>query len=92
MSRERRQRGRGGRGKTKVRELQKGLLLKVKILPLLYSIRQEDVNSPSDIVIENEGSPRRISRIFKLLALEAKLDNFSIKNKIHVNEQVKFQL
>ena len=28
----------------------------------------------------------------KLLALEAKLDNFSIKNKIHVNEQVKFQL
>ena len=28
----------------------------------------------------------------KLLALEAKLDNFSIKNKIHVNEEVKFQL
>ena len=64
MSRGRGQRGRGVRGKTKVRELQKGLLLKVKVLPLLYSIRQEDVNSPSDIVIENEGSPRKISRIF----------------------------
>ena len=64
MSRGRGQRGRGGRGKTKVSELQNGLLLKVKVLPLLYSIRQEDVNSPSDIVLENEGSPRKISQIF----------------------------
>ena len=64
MSRGRGQRGRGVKGKTKVRELQKGLLMKVKVLRLLYSIRQEDVNSPSDIVIENEGSPRKISQIF----------------------------
>ena len=44
----------------KVGGIEKVLLLKVKILQLLHSIRSEDVNScSSDIVIENEGPLKR---------------------------------
>ena len=51
----------------KVGGIEKVLLLKVKILQLLHSIRSEDVNScSSDIVIENEGPlKRKIPQIFK---------------------------